>query len=297
MAFFVFRAQLLRRALHFAHHGQRVGAGGAFDHGEVSGDGAALRRVEEPPLHVALDEERRLAGKDRDDPGEHGIARGHDPGHERPEEPFPHPDEATVHHTAGQVVPMLAPCRAHGMGHVVGQDQETFHQRCRQNRDDRKGDIPDQIAEVPPHGDETEEGDDRRERCGEHRHGHAPGGIFSGFHRAFAQGLEPVIGMFPHHDGIIHHDAERDDQPEEGDHVDRNTARIHQRDGRAHRHGYASRHPEGRARIQEEEQQGHDQPEPHQAIIHQQVEPPGDRLGPGADQFDRDRGRHGGAHL
>ena len=94
-----------------------------------------------------------------------------------------------------------------------------------------------------------------------------------------------MIGVFAHHDGIIHDNAQRYDQPEQRNHVDRQSAQIHQRNRRAHRNGNARRHPECGTRVQEQEQQRHDQPEAHQSVLDQQIESACDRGGAGADQL------------
>ena len=106
-------------------------------------------------------------------------------------------------------------------------------------------------------------------------------------HGGLAQLFVAIVRVFAHNDRIINHDAKRDDQPEQRDHIDRDPPRIHQRNRRGHRRRYARGHPKGRTRIQKEEQQPHHQCEPHQPVINQQVQPPGDRLRPRADQLYR----------
>ena len=124
----VLRAQRFCRALHFAHHRQRIGTGGPFGHGKITRHRPAFRRIEEPPLHVTLDEQRHLRGQHSDHTGKHHIARADHPRHEGAEQPFAHPEKPAIDHSAGQVIPpLLGPC-CHRMGHMVRQDQKTFNQ-------------------------------------------------------------------------------------------------------------------------------------------------------------------------
>ena len=183
------------------------------------------------------------------------------------------------------------------MAHVVGQDQEAFDQRCRKHHDHREWDVADQIPEPTTDGGQPEKRDDRRHRGRHHRQQHAFGRVFGGLNGPFTQLAGAEICMFANDDGIIHHDAQRDDQPKERDHVDRQAKRIHQRDGCKHGRWYARSHPERGAQIEEQEQQAQHKAQPHQPVIHQQIEAARDRLGPGADQLHRDALRHRELHL
>mmetsp|Transcript_18256 Transcript_18256/g.28887 ORF Transcript_18256/g.28887 Transcript_18256/m.28887 type:complete len:220 (+) Transcript_18256:3264-3923(+) len=99
-----------------------------------------------------------------------------------------------------------------------------------------------------------------------------------------------MVGMFAHNNRVIDHDPQRNDQPKKRDHVDRQSAYIHQRDGRHHCHGNACGHPKGRAHVQEQKEQADHQPKTHKPIVDQDIQTARNRLGPGADQLHR----HGG---
>ena len=183
------------------------------------------------------------------------------------------------------------------MGHVARQDQETFHQRRDQHRDHRKGNVRDHVAKAAADGRKAKEGDDRGQRGGKHRHGHAAGGILGGDDGRFAQLAGAGVGVFAHDDGVIHHDAGGDDQRKKRDHVDRQPAQIHQRNRGQHRHRDAGGNPEGGARVQEQKQQDHHKAQAHQPVVQQDVQAAGDRLGPCADQVDRGALGQGLHHL
>ncbi len=128
MAFFVLVAQFFGCALQLSHHLKRVFACGARRHGKIASDAAALGRVEEPPLHVALHEKGDLRGENGNHAGHDGISQADHPRHERPEQDLAYPDEPAVHHAAWGVVPVPLVRMAQGMGHVVRQDEEALHQ-------------------------------------------------------------------------------------------------------------------------------------------------------------------------
>ena len=214
VTFFVFLAQGLSRPLHFAHHGQRILAGRIRRHQEVARDRSPFRGVKETPLHVARHENADLSGQKRDRPRQHRIARPNDKGHNATEYRIAEPAEAVVHDTAWPIVPMLF-CTMHKrVAHVVGQDQETLNKRGDQHHDHSKWDIDNQIPETPADGRQAKEGDDSGQRGGKDRHEHATCRIFGGDGGGFAQPPCARVGVFSDHDGVIHHNAERDDQPE-----------------------------------------------------------------------------------
>ena len=172
------------------------------------------------------------------------------------------------------------------MGHVVRKDQETLHEACQKHHDHREGDVGDQRSEPPTHRDKRGEGQDGRDRGRKHRGGHAARRVLGGGDGIFAQRPVPVIRVFAHDDRVVDHDPQRDDQREERDHVERQSRRIHQRDGRDQRHGDAGGDPEGRARVQEQEQKPHHKREAHKRVVQKDVEAARDRLGAGPDQVD-----------
>ena len=106
IAFLIFRSQHLDRALKFTHLLQRIGAGGTFDHGKIAGHRCPLRRVEEPPADIALNEQRHLAGQQHKGARHHHVARPDHTHHQWPEQPVPAPAKAPVHHPVWRVIPM-----------------------------------------------------------------------------------------------------------------------------------------------------------------------------------------------
>ena len=294
---FVFGRQFGCRPLHFTHHFQRFGPRRAGRHGKITGDAAFLGRIEKPPGHIAPHKQRRLRRQQKDDPRQHRIARPDDPRHQRTKKMPALPFKSCIHHARRRIVPMR-PCGCRQrVAHVIGQDQETFDQRCGQHHDHGKGNICDQIAEPARNHRQPQKRDHRGQRGGKDRHCHAPGGPFGGGRGRLAQTSEPGIGMFAHHDGIVDHDAKGDDQREKRDHVDRDPGRIHQRRCRQQRHGDARRHPERGAGVQEQKKQPHHQCQPQHRVIQQRLEPARDLFGSGADEIDGGPLGQGAGHV
>ena len=183
VALFVFRAQRLDRALHFAHHFDTVVARRPRCHGKVARDRRILGRVEEAPVHIATDQLRRLRCQQNNRRRQHDIPRCHDTSHHAAENRIAEPAKAFVHNARRQVVPVFLAGVLQGVGHVVGQDQKTFHQRRQQHNDHGKGNILDQITEPPANRDQSEECDHGRQRGAEYRQGHTPRCGFRGLDR------------------------------------------------------------------------------------------------------------------
>jgi hypothetical protein len=121
--------------------------------------------------------------------------------------------------------------------HVVGQDQEALDQRGRQHGDHGERDVGDHVAEAAADDDQPGEGGDRGDRGGEDRQRHARRGVLGRLGGRLAQVAVAVVGVFAHDDGVVDHDAQRDDQREQRDHVEAHAGGVHHGDGREHRDG------------------------------------------------------------
>ena len=192
-----------------------------LDHGKITGDRTPLRRIEKAPFaHPAIDKQRQ--------PGSQGSPK------HRPEHHVAGPSrrsaisgrnarsrslsKATVHNPAGQIIPVarLSTMRQR-MGKVVGQDQKTLNQRPRQNGDHRQWECRGSARQSDRQSDTSpKEGNHRGQRRRKNRHRHAPRGVLGGrlTWDCSPRRRDPEIGMFPHDDGVIHHDTQRNDETE-----------------------------------------------------------------------------------
>jgi hypothetical protein len=66
--------------------------------------------------------------------------------------------------------------------------------------------------------------------------------------------LPLVVDVFPHHHGVVNHDAERDDEGKQGDHVDAATRCPEEPEGADDGDGDAHGDPEGETGLHEESQ-------------------------------------------
>ena len=256
----------LHRVLHRAHHRLGIGARGPLDHRESAVHRALLGRVEKAPLHLAADHEGHLPCQQRNRCRDHRIAQHHHRAGKGFHHAKPEPIQPGVHLARGPVIPFVIGTMGQGMAHVIGQDQEAFDQRGQQHRDHRIGNIDNHIAHAPANHRQPGKSDHRGQRRGKDRRSHAPRAAFGGHHRVFAQMARTEIGMFAHHDRIIHHDPQRQDQREDRDHVQRHARKIHHRQGRSHRGRNPHSDPERCTRIEEQEQQSQYQPQAKNAV-------------------------------
>ena len=153
------------------------------------------------------------------------------------------------------------------MGHMVWQNQEALDQAGGQNHDDGKGDIRNQVAKSPPDSNKPKERDNRRKRRRKDGRKHAPRGIFRGRDRVLAQLTGPKIGMFTNNNRVINNDAKRQNEREEGYHIDRQASQKHQRHRRQHRNRDSRSDPNSGSRIQEEKKKYDDQPQSHKPVL------------------------------
>ena len=97
--------------------------------------------------------------------------------------------------------------------------------------------------------------------------------------------------MLADDDGIVDDDAERHDQREEREHVERLPGDPHEPERRHHRDRNAGRNPQRDAAVEEGEEHDHDHEQAGNAVLHQDHDPVGQSLGPHLvlDQLQRGR--------
>ena len=289
----IFGRDPVHRVLHQSHDAQGVVAGRPLQHGEIARHAALFGRIEEPPRHRPADQRRRGPGKAHHDQRQHRIAGDQHQTRQRAQNARHEPVQPAVHDDRRPVVPAVLAVMGQRMGHVVGQDQETFDQRSRQHQDHRQRDVRHQRPELSADQHQPGKGDDRGQGRCDHRRAHRARRPFGGDQRRLAQLAGAIVGMFAHHDGVVHDDAQRQDQREQRDHVDRHADRVHHRHRRQQRRRDARRDPDRGAGVQKQEQQAQDQPQPHQRIVQKQRQPGRDLFRPRPNQFHRNPLRQG----
>ena len=103
--------------------------------------------------------------------------------------------------------------------------------------------------------------------------------------------------MLAHDNRIVHNDAQRDDEAEQRNDVNRQTRHIHEGDGGHHGDRNTCGDPKSSPRIQEQKEQDDHEAKPHQPAVNQDVQARANHFGAGADQLDRDAGWQGRLQL
>ena len=105
------------------------------------------------------------------------------------------------------------------VAYMGGEDKEAFDERDTEDTYDHNGDLAEYFAHKARDKEHGHEGD----HVGQDAEGDGHGNFPSPAHRGIKPGqsfLVIMINVFPHHDGIIHHDTQGDDEREHGHHVD-----------------------------------------------------------------------------
>ena len=103
--------------------------------------------------------------------------------------------------------------------------------------------------------------------------------------------------MLADNDGVVDHDAERDDERKKRDHVDGQPGGEHDRNGCGHGDRNAGGDPERRAGVQEQEQQGNDKGQADEPVVQKYVQAARDRFRQRSDQVDFNPRRQGCLHF
>ncbi len=236
-----------------------VFVGGAFRSGDVDLELAAIlqRRVFRRDLRVdpvaARDQHDRADG-DRDRPrhgGVEGLAIG-----------VAQPAEEAVH-VIGETMRLLV-----GVVFARLQQLGRQHRRQRQGDQHREGDggrdgdgeFREQPAHLALHEGDRHEHGDQHQRGRENGEADLARAAIGGDERRLAFFLDPAVDVLEHHDGVIDHEADRHDEGEQGEHVDRQAEGVEHAEGRdqADRHGHG-RHHGGAQAAEEQEDHADDQ--------------------------------------
>ena len=135
-------------------------------------------------------------------------------------------------------------------------DERRHHHRARHG----DAELVEQPPGVPLQEGERREDRDQRDGGHDHREGDLARPIDRGFRRILAQLLLMPEGVLQHDDGVIHHDADGQDQGEQRQIVDREAERVHESERRDDRGRDREARDQGAAQVpQEDEDDEHDQ--------------------------------------
>ena len=149
------------------------------------------------------------------------------------------------------------------VGGVLGLEEPGAEHGCHRERDehahqDRErhhvAEAAEEAADPPAHEDHRDEDDQQREGRGDDRQRDLLSGARGGL-----AGPQPIFlhvpeDVFVDDHGVVDHDADREDQPQHGDVVEREAHRVHEREGGDHRCRDGERGDERRPPVAHEEQ-------------------------------------------
>ena len=271
-----------------------------FGPGERCALGKQQPRLEDVALDVGEGPELELpSGHHREGREQQGqqqpdgqVAPGDRRVHQPPDEPFGEAGEARVE--PGPETPSPAPLHGPQRTHqVMRQDEERLDQAERQGEDeDDRHDLEDR-PDVPAQERERPEDAHGGEERGEHPRRHL---LRAGDRRV--EGSEPGVAVagdvLRDHDGVVHQQADRDEQGHHRDHVEGKAERGHPRDGAHEGDGEARRDPERVAKPEEEPHHEEHEAQSLDAVAQQHGQPVADDGGHVPGDLEGHAGRRAG---
>ena len=164
------------------------------------------------------------------------------------------------------------------VGKMRRQNEEHLHQRHRQHGDHHHRHHAEYLPEGAGDEQQRRERRHRREHADGHRrpHSQATGdGALDAGEAAFLLGDD----VLAHHHGVVHHDAEHDDEREQRHHVEVDVEEVEEQKRAQKRNRHAHRHPHGQAQIQHHHQEQEHQRKAKGPVAQQQAQAALQRLG------------------
>ena len=227
--------------------------------------GGAFRRQHEADEEAAV-LGRRQFGFERFQEAEGGRRRQHE--HQRNDQRMlDHARQAAGVGVVQSVQHALAEIEPGVMAGLMVQDLARQHRRQRQRdeaghqhrRRHRHREFGEQLAGITLGKRQRREHRDQRERHRHHRETDFLGALDRRLERRHAF-LDVAVDVFQHDDGIVHHQADRQHQPEQGQHVDGEAHGVEEDEGADQRHRDGDEGDQGGAPVaQEQEDHPHDQ--------------------------------------
>ena len=297
----------MQRPFHFRHHrlGPRTGRPGR------------KFRCCENIVHFGVGEENEVDASARHDGGgadqcgdgqrSRRIAPPDRQADKRQEQPFPEPFECTVkpaferrddvaadencgdqgpnprkadtqqrRERTGRFAPPAA--GPEGVAHMAGKHEETLDQTGQNHSNHDQRNCADDRSDNVGNQQEGQERRNRRQRCAENRCRHAACAGFCCQRIVVALPMQR-FGMLAHHDGVVHDDADRHDQGEQADHVDRLVGQPHRHHRRRQRNRYADGNPKRHPPVQKQEQDDQHDNQTRRAVRQEQTDAAADQVG------------------
>ncbi len=154
---------------------------------------------------------------------------------------------------------------------VVWQDEQRLEQREQEYRNHHERNELQELSDHPRDEKKWRERRDRRQDRERDRNGDPLRSLYRRLQRPgpLFPSLEDVLA---HHDGVIDHDADRENEGEQGHHVDRDAEPRHHGKCADERQRDPDGHPPRKAQVEEQRQGDEDQDQPDEPVLAKQVE-------------------------
>ena len=282
-----------RRPPQLLHHLFRLAPGRAWRQGKIGEHQVGFRGWEEIESHPA--------GEKDGDRQQEQAYRGGNACVALPDSRLHEAGESALAEARETGLETPAPARrlallAQGLAQMHGQDQEALHQAGANHQPQSDGQLPYHAPDLFFDHHYREERRQRGQRGRQDRRKHDSRSPFGRLTARHARGVQRA-GMFRHHDGVVHDNADAHDQREHADHVESQAQRGHSRHCREEGNGNAHRDPESRPPAQEQVQNRQDQQQAAEAVGEQHVHPLANLVGENVEQLHPEAGRRAGAEL
>ena len=178
-----------------------------------------------------------------------------------------------------------------GVGQVRRQDVQRLHEGEDEAGNDDERDHPEDLAHHARHEHQRHEGGHRGEDR-EHDRRRDLAGTVDGPLTSVASLFLVAVDVLPDDDRVVDHDAQHDDEGEQGHHVDRHVEGRHQCDGAEEGQGDPEADPEGQSELEEQRQHDEHERESGDTTPRHQTDAVPQHLGLVLPDRQRDAGRH-----
>ena len=156
--------------------------------------------------------------------------------------------------------------------HVAWKDGESLDHRDQQHGNQCQGQHAEELAHHPGDEQQRHEGNHGCQHGGRHRGDDLAGALDRRLQGGLAH-LAMRVNVLAHHDGVVDEDAQRHDEREHREQVERLAGEIEIGPGREDGERYSQGDPERRAKVEEQRQHENDQGQSLQPVSHQQTNP------------------------
>ena len=263
------RVDAIRGGEHVVDHRAGARERRALGQEDARLQGIAVDLRKGPELECAACDRRHREDQRRDRHAEGQVAPPHGEGGHRSGDPVANPAQPALDAALHRA--LVSPLRPQRPAEVMGQDQERLDERDREHREHDHRHHAQHLPYVALQEGEGAEHAERRQERGQHPRRDLPHPGERRVERRCA-GVALARDALGDDDGVVHQQADDDQQPDHGQHVERVAERHHRGDPADERHRQPRGDPERVARAEEQPHGDGHQREAHGAVLDQKRE-------------------------